>query len=169
MTKRMRRLLVAVVGLAGGLLMLVGAFRWHSGRTPAFRFLGDQRPVYHTWSQDASMDIYAVPGEFESVCAEVSKRLLCAGFVDISFPDLGNRYREFTLPGLDRIAVYVRRETFGKGTEYVSYYRDVPCLVSVEIAQSRQSLRRYLSQPLRRRIPPPPPVPKLKRATESHG
>jgi len=107
-----------------GLLVLTGAFWWHSRRARAFQFLGDERPVHHTAYPTGSMDIYSFPGEFESVCAQASRDLRRAGFTDVTLPELDNLCREFRRPGLNRITVHMRRGQFEKEMAYVRYYSE---------------------------------------------
>jgi len=164
MTKRMKRLSVAAVV---GLLVLAGAFWWHSRRARAFEFLGDEQPVVHREYPTGSMDIYSFPGEFESVCARASRDLRRAGFAGVTLAGLEDAHREFRRPGLNQITVHVQRGRFEKEMAYVRYYSISSRWVSVEVSQTRLSLREYLAEVLRPRRPPPPPPPLLKPAASS--
>jgi len=155
MTKRTRKLSVTGVVLAGGLLLLGGVFWWYSRSAPAFRFLGDQRPVSHRQYQNRRLDTYTLAGEFESVCAEISSELSRVGCVEVTPPLISNFYREFSRPGFNRIIVRVHRGKFERLNEYTLTTTGEGG-VTVEVGRGRPGLWEYLSNRLPGRASPPP-------------
>ena len=104
MTMCVKRLSVAAVVLAAGVLVLGGALWWHWRRMPTFHFLRGQQPVSHQRYAHGRLDTYCLAGEFESVCAEISQELSRVGCTDVSPPLIRSFYREFSRPGFNRVS-----------------------------------------------------------------
>jgi hypothetical protein len=126
---------VAVVVLAGGLLMLAGVFWWRSGRTPIVRFLSGQQIVYHHAHREGSVDIYCWPAEFESLAAQAREELLRAGFVEVS---VRNHYGlAFSRARPRQVIVCLHHAQFVQATDGTWGWYGVPGWVAVEVRYGR--------------------------------
>jgi hypothetical protein len=135
----------AVVAGAGLLLGLVGAFLWWAGRPPVPRFVHQGTRLYHRHSDNSSVRVYSLTGEFRELAARARAELLTRGFREENRGD--DRSCVFVrgdYASRVRTVVAVKNYAFESATADTITYRPRPGCISVEVQHTRRPLLEYL-------------------------